>query len=239
MHILASRWAEDYMKLNPEISIYVEGGGTAQGVQALVEGKADICTASRPLRPNEARLLAENYGKLGMNFLVAKDALSIYIHPQNPVQDLTLAQVKEIFGGKITNWQDVGGHNAPITVLIRPPNSGTHLYFKEHVLDGDDYTPTAQIMSTTSMVVNVVTDNPEAIGYGGIAYGMNVVHCQLDGFAPTEENIRNDRYPIIRYLYLYTIDTPPTPVKAFIDWILSEGQKVVNEVGYMPLWTVD
>jgi phosphate transport system substrate-binding protein len=239
MLILATRWAEEYMKLHPNISVYVDGGGTEKGVEALIKGKADICTASRPLRAQEARLLAEKYRYIGIGHLVAKDALSVYLNPENPVQNLSLKQLQQIFQAEITNWSQVDGNNDPILVLIRSPNSGTYLYFKEHVLEGESYSQFAQIMPTTTAVVKAVTENREAIGYGGIAYGQNVFHCKINGVAPTKENVRNDTYPIIRYLYLYTTNTPRGEVKSFIDWVLKDGQRIVKEVGYIPLWEVN
>jgi len=238
MLILATRWAEEYMKLNPNVSVYVDGGGTEKGVEALIKGKADICTASRPLRAQEARLLAEKYRNIGISHLVAKDALSVYLNPENPAQNLSMNQLKQIFAGEITNWSQVGGNSDPILVLIRSPNSGTYLYFKEHILEGGAYSPFAQVMPTTAAIVNAVSENREAIGYGGTAYGTNLIHCQINGIAPTEENVSNDSYPIIRYLYLYTTNTPRGEVKSFIDWVLKEGQKIVKEVGYIPLWEV-
>lgn len=239
MLVLAAHWAEAYMKLQPNISIYFEGGGTAQGVDALVAGKIDICTASRTLQPDEVQLLAKKYGKIGLRFLVAKDALSVYVHPQNPVKNLTLSQLKQIFTGQVSNWQEIGGKDTPIDVFIRPPNSGTYLYFKNHVLEGDAYIQSAQSINTTDDVVKKISENPHAIGYGGLAYGPQVIHCHLDGMAATRENIRNDRYPLIRYLYLYTVDTPRNHVKNFIDWILKDGQQIVKAVGYMPLWELE
>lgn len=236
MLILASRWAESYMKIRPNISIYIEGGGTEQGVQALINGSIDICTASRPLKPNEVQQMARQYGKIGMSFLVAKDALCIYLNPTNSIKNLSLIQLKKIFNGAIKNWQEIGGKDSKIQVLLRPPNSGTYLYFKEHVLDGEDYLEDALIIPTTEAIVQEIIENPDAIGFGGIAYGKMVTHIKLNEISPVEENIRNDTYPLIRYLYLYTIDTPAGPTKSFIDWILKDGQQLVLEVGYIPLW---
>ncbi len=236
MLILASRWAEAYMKINPNVSVYVEGGGSEKGIEALIEGDVDITTASRTIKSNEVRMLAEKYKYIGIEFLVAKDGLSIYLHPENPVTSLTLEQIKNIFQGNITNWNQVGGLNEPIIVLIRPPNSGTHLYFKEHILGGSDYSQFAQTMPTTSSVISAVYENREAIGYGGIAYGDNVYHCKINNVEPSEENVRNDSYPIIRYLYLYTRNAPRGDVKDFIDWTLKQGQQIVRDVGYIPLW---
>jgi phosphate transport system substrate-binding protein len=238
MLLLTTRWAEEYMKEHPTVSVYVEGGGSALGFKSLIKGKIDICAASRPIQAQEARQLAEIYGRIGMGFWVAKDALSIYLNPENPVRDLTLSQLKAIFTGEITNWEHVGGNKQPISVIIRSPNSGTYLYFKEHVLEGQSYSPDAPTVSTTAAVVKAVSENDGAIGYGGIAYGQNLIHSKINNVAPTEENVRNDTYPIVRYLYLYTIDTPQGEVTSFIDWVLKDGQKIVKKVGYFPIWEV-
>ncbi len=237
MMILASRWAEEYMKLHPSISVYVEGVGTESGIKALINGDVDICLASRPMRPAEVKLLAERFGKIGMSFLVAKDALSIYLHPANPVKNLSTVQLKKIFRGEIQNWHEVGGIDAPIKIYIRPPNSGTYLYFKEHVLDGEAYTSNVQNFLTTRALVEAIALNSDAIGFGGVAYGPRIKHCKINGIDASIENIQKDTYPIIRYLYLYTVDTPVGPIKALIDWILRDGQKIVTEVGYVSLWS--
>ncbi len=233
---LTNRWAEEFMKAHPNTSVYVAGGGSALGFKSLIKGESDICASSRPIQANEAQLLARKYGKVGMAFLVAKDALSIYLHPENPVQNLTLEQVRAIFTGAITHWSEIGGNNAPIQVMMRSPNSGTFLYLKMHVLEGQPYSSASQISPTTADMVKTISQNVNAIGYGGIAYGRNLKHCQIDNVAPIEENVRSDRYPLARYLYLYTIDKPQGTVKNFIDWVLKEGQTIVRQVGYIPIW---
>ncbi|MDZ7343167.1 MAG: phosphate ABC transporter substrate-binding protein [candidate division KSB1 bacterium] len=239
MIVLAGLWAEEYMQRHPGISIYVDGGGTAVGIEALIKGEIEICTASRPLRPSEVQRLVKRYNNLGIAFLVARDALSIYLHPDNPVRNLSLEQVKGIFTGSITNWQTVGGKNESILVFSRSPNSGTFLYFQEHVLHGEPYGKNVVPMPTTAAIVEIVTQQPRAIGYGGIAYGASLVHCPINGVSPTEENVRKEMYPIARYLYFYTIDKPRGTVKAFIDWVLSKaGQKVVKKIGYIPLFEI-
>jgi phosphate transport system substrate-binding protein len=234
---LARLWAEEYMKQHPGVSVYVEGGGSATGFGALIKGEIDICTASRPMRSQEARALAEKRGSLGLSFLAAKDALSIYVNPENPVRDLSLSQLKDIFTGKVRNWTLVGGKDQPILIMTRSPNSGTYLYFQEHVLEGEPYAPSAQIMPTTQVVINAVASNVNAIGYGGIAYEWPIVHCSVDGIAPSEENVIKGIYPIARYLYLYTRDTPRGYVKQVIDWVQSPpGQQVVRKARYFPIF---
>jgi phosphate transport system substrate-binding protein len=234
---LTEQLAKEYMKLNPGISIYVESGGTSEGVQALIRGEADICTASRLLKPDESKLLADYYGTLGMFFLIAKDALTIYINPENPVKNLTLQQLKEIYTCQITNWKELGGGDEPIIPIMRNPNSGTHLYFKEYVLGGEEYCKDVVIEPLTENVIEKIIENENAIGYGGIGFTEDVYHASIEGIKPTEENARNDAYPITRYLHFFTQKTPGGAVKDFIDWVLRpEGQKIINDSGYIPLW---
>ena len=235
---LTQRLAAEYMKLNPNISIYVEGGGTANGVDALINGDVDIATASRSLRAEEAKKLANYYGSLGLYFLIAKDALSIYLNPDNPVKDLTLQQLKDMFTCKITNWKELGGNDEDIILVTRSPNSGTFLYFKEHVLEDEEYCDSVIVRNTTEAVIDYIHDHKNAIGYGGIGY-KNIYHAYINGYQPSEENARNDTYPITRYLHFFTSKTPKGIVKDFIDWVLTpDGQKIIKDSGFIPLWSV-
>ncbi len=237
MLILNRIWAEEYMKSHPDVSIYFEGGGTEEGIKALINGEADIAAASRPIDPVEVKELAKKHSSVGMSFTVAKDALSIYLNLENPVDNLTVAQVKEIFTGKITNWKDVGGDNEKIELISRPPNSGSYYYFKEHVLDEAEYSAGAKNLPTTESIVKEVMKTKNAVGYGGIAYSNAVVNCSINGIVPTIENVQNDTYPIIRYLLLYTVDMPDGELKSYLDWIVSPaGQQIVKKSGYIPLW---
>jgi phosphate transport system substrate-binding protein len=240
MKIMALRWAEEYMKEHPDISVYVDGGGSAQGFQALIEDESDICASSRPMLPHEVRQLAEKHQRLGISHLVAKDALSVYLNLSNPIRNLSIKQLKDIYTGRVTNWNEVGGLNQPIILYSRSPNSGTYLYFKEHVLGNEAYAAEAEIRFSTQSVVDGVIENTSAIGYGGTAYGEKVYHCKIDSYAPGIENVLHDYYPIARYLYLYTLDTPKGHIKDFIDWILDRpGQVIVAKVGYIPLFQTD
>lgn len=239
MLILTQKLADEYMQRNPGTSIYVEGGGTASGIKAMIRGDVDICTASRLLKPDEAKLLADYYGTLGMYFLLAKDALSIYLNPSNPVKNLSREELKKIFTCRISNWKDVGGNNEPILLVNRNPNSGTYLYFKEHILDGDEYCGDSEVEATTEQVIDMVENNVNAIGYGGIGYGADVYHATIEGIEPTEENARNDSYPITRYLHFFTSKSPTGEIKNFIDWVITpEGQKIIRREGYIPLWEI-
>lgn len=234
---LGRSWAARYMEENPDVSVYVEGGGSATGFKALADGKVHIALASRLINSSEVRLLGEKHGQIGVNFLAAKDALSVYINPQNPIRNLSMAQLKDIFSGHITNWNQISGPDEKITVVLRPPTSGTYYYFKSHVLENEPYIKDAVTQFTTKAVVQYVFDHRSAIGYGGIAYGNSVIHAQIEGVSANEANVRLFKYPLSRYLYLYTIEKPHGVVKNFIDWVLSpEGQKIVRKTGYIPLW---
>jgi phosphate transport system substrate-binding protein len=237
MFELTSKLAEEYMKDHPGISVKVDGGGTAAGIRQLIKGNIDICTASRNLKPEEAKDLADYYGSLGLVFLIAKDALSIYLHPENPVKNLTFDQLKKIYIGDINNWKLVGGIDTLIQPVTRNPNSGTYLYFKEHILEAEEYVNSSLIIPTTREIVRYVEQNINAIGYGGMGYTGKVKHIKIDGVEPTETNVINDTYPIIRYLHFFTTKSPGGEVKRFIDWVLSPaGQSVVRKSGFIPLW---
>lgn len=237
MYMLTSILAEEYMKTDPSVSIYVEGGGTVSGVKALISGEVNICTASRPLEADEVKLIAEHFGTVGMSFLIAKDALSIYINPDNPVKNITVEELKKIFTGKIINWNELGGNNEPILPIIRMPNSGTYLYFKEHILEGEEYLEPVRIKPSLSGVIDEIRNKRNAIGYGGIGFKEEIEHALINGIEPSEDNVRNDKYPIQRYLYFYTINNPTGKVKEFIDWVVSPaGQKIITKAGYISLW---
>jgi phosphate transport system substrate-binding protein len=236
MVILAQRWAERYMSSNKGVVIQVTGGGSGTGISALINGTTDICNSSRPMKSSEVKKLKERFGSVGVEIPCAKDGLSIYVNEGNPVTDLTLAQIRDIYTGRITNWKDVGGQDARIIMYSRENNSGTYVYFKDNVLKGADYSPSCQNLPGTAAVVNAISKDRNGIGYGGAAYGKGIREVRVNGSAPTAENIKNNKYPITRSLYMYLRNRPTGAVKQFIDWILGpEGQSIVKEVGYFPI----
>jgi phosphate transport system substrate-binding protein len=241
MVILGQRWAETYMATHPGAVIQVTGGGSGTGIAALINGTTDICQSSRPIKEDENKQLVEKFGSPAHEIVVAKDGLAIYLHDSNPLQELDLAQLKDIYTGKITRWKMVGGADAPITVYGRENSSGTYEYFKDHVLGGADFAAAVQTLPGTAAVVNAVALDPRGIGYGGAAYAKGVRYCAVKadaataGVQPTEENVNSGRYPIARGLYFYLRRAPADAVKEFVDYALSaEGQKLVTEVGYFP-----
>ena len=233
--------AEEYMKNNPNVSIYVEGGGSTEGIKALIQGQIDISTASRLPSGTETKLLADYYGSVGMFYLIAKDGITIYLNHKNKIKNITRQNLQQIFTGKFTNWSQLGGDNFAIIPVTRPPNSGTFLYLKEHILEGNEFSSTAIVKYTTKGVIEEVSDNVYAIGYGGIGFKNNddIFRAFVDGIAPTEENVRNDTYPLTRYLHFFTTRTPEGAVKDFIDWVLSPaGQIIIKKAGFIPLWEI-
>jgi phosphate transport system substrate-binding protein len=242
MVILAQRWAEIYMQQHPGTIIQVTGGGSGTGISALINGTTDICNSSRPMKPSEKDKLKQRYNTLGVEIKTAKDGLSIYVNEINPVQELSLAQLKAIYTGQITNWKEVGGPDQRIILYGRENNSGTYVYFKDNVLKGEDYTSTMQSMPGTAAVVNAVAKDKFGVGYGGAAYGKGIRELKVKkdanstAYTPTEENVKSGNYPISRYLFMYVRSRPTGVLKDYIDWILSpEGQSVVTKVGYFPV----
>jgi phosphate transport system substrate-binding protein len=240
MVILAQKWAELYMKKNPQANIQVTGGGSGVGITALINGTTDICNSSRPMKQTEIEKLKARYNTLGVEIPCAKDGVTIFLNEANKVQELTIKQLSGIYQGNIKNWKDVGGNDAPITVYGRENSSGTYVYFHDEVVKGD-YAATVQTLPGTAAVVNAVKKDVNGIGYGGAAYAVGVKHSKVKkdanatGYLPTAESIGKGEYPITRYLYMYLRNRPTGETKKYIDWMLSpEGQMVVTEVGYFP-----
>jgi phosphate transport system substrate-binding protein len=242
MVILGQRWAETYMAANPGALVQVTGGGSGTGIAALINGTTDICQSSRPMKEDEKRQLVQKNGEPPYEVVVAKDGLAIYLNERSSIQELDLERIKGVYTGKITNWSQLGGPDAPITVYGRENSSGTYEYFKEHVLGGDDFAAAVQTLPGTAAVVNAVAQDPNGIGYGGAAYAKGIRECavkpdpQSPGVLPTAENVNSGRYPITRALFYYMRKPPEGAAKAFLDYTLSpEGQKLVIEVGYFPV----
>jgi len=242
MVILGQRWAEEYMKRNPRVIIQVTGGGSGTGIAALINGGTDICQSSRPMKEDEKKILFTRRKKEVKEIPVAIDAISIYVHKDNPVKILTLQTIKEIFTGKIVNWKTFGWEDRKIVVYSRENNSGTYLYFKEHVLNDENFASDVQTLPGTAAVVNAVSKDLYSIGYGGIAYGKGIKFLKVKkdekslAVEPIPENVYKRVYPISRKLYFYTAGDPEGETRNFIDWVLSsEGQKICEVVGYFPL----
>jgi phosphate transport system substrate-binding protein len=241
--ILAQKWAEVYMGKNSATKIQVTGGGTGTGFAALQNKTTDLCNASRKIRGTEISECIKSFGRRPTEYKVALDGLSVYVNESSPVKELTVEQVGQIFTGKIKNWKDVGGPDAPITLYSRENSSGTYEFFKENVLKGADFASSAQTMPGTAAVLQAVAKDKNGIGYGGAAYGAGAKHLNIKkddaspAIEPNEETVVKGTYPIWRYLYIYVNPALDRgEVAKYLAWIRSEeGQKVVKDVGYFPL----
>jgi phosphate transport system substrate-binding protein len=241
--ILAQKWAEVYMGQHADVKIQVTGGGTGTGFAALQSQTTDLCDASRKAKPAEIANCLKAFNARPTEYKVALDGLSVYVNPENPLKELSVSQVGDIFTGKITNWKEVGGPDAPITVYSRENSSGTYEFFKEHVLKGKDFAASAQTMPGTAAIVQAVTKDKNGIGYGGAAYGGSSKLLSIKktdtspAIAPNEENVENGTYPIWRHLYVYVNPAlDKGDVAAYLNWIRSDdGQKYVKDIGYYPL----
>lgn len=242
MVIMNARLAETFMAKMPGTMIQVTGGGSGVGIAALINGTTDIAASSRPIKTSEIDKLKARFATTGFAYPIARDGLSVYLNTANSVKELTLAQIRDIYTGKITNWKQVGGKDAPIILYSRENSSGTYTYFKDNVLMGKDFAPRAQTLQGTAAVVNAVAKDPNGIGYGGAAYakGIRFAAVKKDdkspAVLPSLETVRSGQYPISRFLYLYTRVRPSKDMKSFIDWATGpEGQSIVSSVGYFPV----
>jgi phosphate transport system substrate-binding protein len=241
--ILAQKWAQNYMKNHPEVKIQVTGGGSGVGLAALQNGQTDIADASRPINAKEQEACVLKFGAVPTEYKVAVDGLSVYVNKDNPVKELSLEQLAGIFTGKIQNWKDVGGKDAPINIYSRENSSGTYEFFKEHVLKKKDFAATAQTMPGTAVLVQRIESDPNGIGYGGAAYetGARAIGVKKDAASPaiepTEATVMSGAYPIWRYLYNYVMPQSDTnEIAAYLTWIRgADGQKIAKEVGYYAL----
>ncbi|MCO6450660.1 MAG: phosphate ABC transporter substrate-binding protein [Caldilineales bacterium] len=246
---LALAWAEAYRLVDPSVSIAVTGGGSGTGIAALINGTVDIANASRQMKEDEIAA-AEANGFEPYEITVAVDAIAVIVHPDNPVDRLTIDQLSDIFTGRITNWKEIGGRDAEIVLLSRETNSGTHVYFLEEVVrkgKSDDkaiFAPQTLLMVSSVGITSEVQRNPNAIGYDGLGY-VDAAHEKVLGVAkdasspyvaPSVATGADGSYPISRGLYMYTAGEPTGVITEYIDWVLGPaGQAIVAELGFVPL----
>lgn len=245
---LALAWAERYQEYAPEVSVAVTGGGSGTGITSLINGTVDLANASRQIKTEELEAAREN-GIEPVEFVVARDAIAIIVHPSNPVDSLTLQQLSDIYSGKIQNWLELGGEDRPIVLLSRETNSGTHVYFLEEVVrlgNAEDtllFSVDTLLLPSSEGIGTEVRQNPNAIGYDGLGYVTDdmktVAVSKGEGEAfwpPTVETVNTGNYPIARDLYIYTAGEPQGAIKTYLEWILSlEAQQIVLDLGFVPV----
>ncbi len=245
---LGQAWAEEFMKTHPEISVAVTGGGSGTGISALINNTCNIAEVSREMKQTEIDQARAN-GVEPVELKVALDGLAVVVHPSNPISDLTIEQLADVFKGKVKNWKELGGADGSIVLLSREVNSGTHVYFKEHVLrkgaadSKDEFAAEALLLPSSQAIADEVAQNPNAIGYFGMGYVTSkekAIHIAAAAgkpfYGPTMENVISGDYPISRPLLMYTNGQPAGAVKTFIDYVMSkEGQTVVKKLDFIPV----
>jgi len=245
---LALAWAEEYQTLHPGVEISVTGGGSGTGFASLINGTIDIANASRQIKPEEVQQAKDNDFE-PMEFIVANDAIAVIVNPSNPIQQLTLEQVSQIYKGGINNWKELGGEDRPIVRLSRETNSGTHVYFLEEVIrlgskeDKSIFSADTLLLPSSEGIIAEVRDNPNAIGYDGLGYVTPEVKTvaiakTIDSayVMPLVQTVLDFTYPISRSLYVYTRGNPSGAIKDYLDWIMSAaGQQFTIQLGFVPI----
>lgn len=241
---LMSDWAEIFMAKHPNRIIAVTGGGSGTGIAALLNQHTDIAASSRPINEEEVGF-AQKTGLTPKEHIVALDGLVVITHPSNPINKLTMAQVRDLFTGKTANWKDAGWTDKPVLVFSRESSSGTFIYFQEKVLEKHDFVDSARLLPSTAAIIESVAQTPISIGYIGLGYALKakdkvkIIPIAPDTYAqpiePSNENIESGKYPISRPLFLYTADKPSPSVQQFLDFCTSEdGKAIILDNGYIP-----
>jgi phosphate transport system substrate-binding protein len=245
---LALAWAEAYTAVRRDVSLSVTGGGSGTGIAALINATVDIANASRQIKPEEIAAAQAN-GVFPTEFVVARDAIAVIVHPNNPVDQLTLEQISDAYSGQYQNWIELGGEDRPLIRLSRETNSGTHVYFLEEVLrmgNPDDRTlfaPETLLLPSSEGITAELRYNVNAIGYDGLGYVTSDVKVLAVGggpegpfILPSADTVSRGEYLIARDLYVYTAGEPTGATLEYLEWILGpDGQRIVAELGFVPL----
>jgi phosphate transport system substrate-binding protein len=224
---LSELFADAFMSIHPGVTITVQGGGSSVGVQSAADGIVDIGAASRELKESEEGTVVAT--------VIARDGIAVVVNNEQSVANLTMDQVRDIFAGVITNWNEVGGADAEIVVIAREEGSGTRGAFEELVMESDVITAEALLFPSNGALRTAVSQTPNAIGFLSFGYlDGSIAPLSIDGVAATTENINNGSYPVVRPLLYLTKNTPTGLAKAYIDFCLStEGQAIVDDEGYL------
>ncbi len=235
---IAQKVAEAYMKQNPDVKISISGGGSGNGMKAIIDGSTDIATSSRFIREKEIKLAVEK-GGYPVPFAVAYDCIVPVVHPSNKIENLTLEQLKAIYKGEITNWKEVGGADGKIVVISRDTSSGTYEVWEEKVLNKERVFPGALLQASSGAVIQAISKNKNAIGYDGIGYiNETVKPLNINSIEGTKETALDGSFPVSRALYVFTNGWPKGDILNFINFIINpeKGQKYVEEAGFVPLY---
>ncbi len=235
---IAQKVAEIYMKDNPDVKISISGGGSGNGIKALIDGLTDIADSSRFIKQKEVKLAVEN-GRYPVPFAVAYDCIVPVVHPGNNITNLSMAQLKDIYMGKIKNWKQIGGHDRPVVVISRDTSSGTYEVWYKKVMKKERVFPRALLQASNGAIVQAIANNKNAIGYIGLGYMTGSVKAlRVNNIEGSAETTLNGTYPISRPLYMFTQGWPKGDTLNFINFLVhpGKGQKYVSEAGYVPLY---
>lgn len=235
---IAQKVVEAYMKENPDVNISLSGGGSGNGIKAIIDGTTDVANSSRFIKDKEVKLAVEN-GVFPVPFAVAYDCIIPVVHPSNPIKNLTMDQLKQIYEGKIKNWEDIGGPDMRITVISRDTSSGTYEVWEEKVMEKARVYPGALLQASNGAVVQAISKNKNAIGYVGIGYLSDEVKAlTVNNIEGNKKTTLNGQFPISRPLFMFTKGWPSGEVSNFINYVMNptKGQKFVEESGYVPLF---
>jgi len=235
---IAQKVAEAYMKEHPDVKITISGGGSGNGIKALIDGSTDIADSSRFIKEKEVKLAIER-GAYPVPFAVAYDCIVPVVHPSNPVKNISMEQLKDVYMGKIKNWKEMGGPDRPIVVISRDTSSGTYEVWHEKVLKKERVFPGALLQASNGAIVQAVSKNKNAIGYIGLGYMEESVKAlTVDGVQGSEQTTLSGTYPVSRALYMFTAGWPKGDTMKFINYVIhpEKGQKLVREIGFVPLY---
>ena len=233
---IAQKVAEAYMKEHPDTTISISGGGSGNGIKALIDKTTDIANSSRAIKKEEIEQ-AKAKGSDPVEFIVAYDCIVPVVHPSNPLKNITVDQLKALYKGEIRNWKEIGGPDKPVVIISRDTSSGTYEVWEEKVMKKERVFPGALLQASNGAIVQAVSKNPNAIGYIGLGYMDNsVTMLSVNGITGSKETTLNKAFPVSRPLYMYTPVKPAGDVKKFLDFVISKkGQKLVEEEGFIPL----
>lgn len=235
---VAQKVAEAYMKEHPGVDITISGGGSGNGIKALIDGSTDIADSSRFIKDKEVKLAVEK-GQYPVPFAVAYDCIVPVVHPSNSVENITMEQLKDIYMGKIKNWKEIGGQDRPVVVISRDTSSGTYEVWHSKVLKKERVFPGALLQASNGAIVQAVSKNKNAIGYIGLGYmEENVKDLTVNKVRGSEETTLNGTFPISRPLFMFTSGWPEGDTLNFINYVIhpQKGQKYVSEIGFVPLY---
>ena len=235
---IAQKVAEAYMKQNPDVKISISGGGSGNGIKALIDGSTDIADSSRFIKDKEVKL-AVGKGRYPVPFAVAYDCIVPVVHPSNSVMNITMQQLKAIYKGEIKNWKEIGGPDRPIVVISRDTSSGTYEVWAKKVMKKERVFPGALLQASNGVIVQAVSKNKNAIGYIGIGYmSKSVKALMVNRVKGSVETTLNGTFPISRPLFMFTPGWPKDDVLKFINFVIhpEKGQKYVRDAGFVPLY---